>query len=186
MSLAAAAWIVTIYTVASVSSRLFIPILADRFGAKLTMILPYALQGVTVIMLFWAQSAWEFYLFAVLFGIGFGGEMSAFLIANRQYYGMGPVRSIFGFQHLGSGFGMALGGLVGGVVYDFRNAEAATRYLGFIDVGGGSYDLAWTISIFASLAGVVFILLLESSSRVLIPDWEESLPREAQTSPVAS
>ena len=90
LSLAAAAWIVTIYTMASVSSRLFIPILADRWGAKATMILPYFLQGVTVIMLFWAQSAWEFYLFAVLFGIGFGGEMSAFLIANRQYYGMGP------------------------------------------------------------------------------------------------
>ena len=186
LSLAAAAWIVTIYTMASVSSRLFIPILADRFGAKATMILPYALQGVTVIMLFWAQSAWEFYLFAVLFGIGFGGEMSAFLIANRQYYGMGPVRSIFGFQHLGSGFGMAVGGLVGGVVFDYRNAEIPTRWLGFIDVGGGSYDLAWVISIVASLAGVVFILLLESSSRVLIPDWEDSLPTEAQTTPAAS
>ena len=118
----------------------------------------------------------SFTFFAVLFGIGFGGEMSAFLIANRQYYGMGPVRSIFGFQHLGSGFGMAVGGLVGGVVFDYRNAEVPTRWLGFIDVGGGSYDLAWVISIVASLAGVVFILLLESSSRVLIPDWEDSLP----------
>ena len=186
LSLPEAAWIVTIYTMASVSSRLFIPILADRWGAKMTMILPYALQGVTVAMLFWAQSAWEFYLFAVLFGIGFGGEMSAFLIANRQYYGMGPVRSIFGFQHLGSGFGMAVGGLIGGVIYDFRNAEAPTRWLGFIDVGGGSYDLAWIISIAASLAGVGFILLLESSSRVLIPDWEESLSQEGQTSPAAS
>ena len=176
LSLGAAAWIVTIYTMTSVSSRLFIPILADRFGAKATMILPYTLQGVTVIMLFWAQSAWEFYLFAALFGIGFGGEMSAFLIANRQYYGMGPVRSIFGFQHLGSGFGMAAGGLVGGVIYDFRRGEAPMRFLGVIDVGGGSYDLAWAISIAASLAGVVFILLLESSARVLIPNWEESLP----------
>ena len=53
-------------------------------------------------------------------------------------------------------------------------------------IGGGSYDLAWTISIAASLAGVVFILLLESSSRILIPNWEESLPREGQTSPAAS
>ena len=187
LSLATAAWIVTIYTMTSVSSRLFIPILADRFGAKTTMILPYALQGVTVIMLFWATSAWEFYLFAVLFGIGFGGEMSAFLIANRQYYGMGPVRSIFGFQHFGSGLGMAAGGLIGGVIYDFRTGEAPMRLLGFIDLGGGSYDLAWAISIAASLAGVVFILLLESSSRVLIPDWEDSLPAaEGQTSPASS
>ena len=186
LSLAAAAWIVTIYTMASVSSRLFIPILADRWGAKATMVLPYFLQGVTVIMLFWAQAAWEFYLFAVLFGIGFGGEMSAFLIANRQYYGMGPVRSIFGFQHLGSGFGMAAGGLVGGVIYDFRINQTPVNFLGFIDIGGGSYDLAWVISIAASLTGVIFILLLESSSRVLIPNWEDSLPREAQTTPAGS
>ena len=187
LSLAAAAWIVTIYTLASVSSRLFIPILADRWGAKATMVLPYFLQGVTVFMLFWAQSPWEFYLFAVLFGIGFGGEMSAFLIANRQYYGMGPVRSIFGFQHLGSGLGMAAGGLIGGLIYDFRiNDTTPLELFGFITIGGGSYDLAWVISIAASLAGVVFILLLESSSRVLIPNWEDSLPRETETSPAAS
>ena len=80
---------------------------------------------------------------------------------------------------------MAVGGLVGGVVFDYRNAEAPTRLLGFIDIGGGSYDLAWIISIAASLAGVVFILLLESSSRVLIPDWEDSIPRENQTTPAA-
>ncbi len=187
MSLTGAAWIVTVYTMTSVISRLFIPILADRWGAKGTMVLPYFLQGVTVIMLFWVQSPWEFYLFAVLFGIGFGGEMSAFLIANRQYYGMGPVRSIFGFQHLGSGLGMAAGGLIGAVIYDSRIhipglftvefAPTPFELLGFIDIGGGSYDLAWLISIGASLTGVVFILLLESSSRVLIPNWEDSLPQ---------
>ena len=197
LSLTAAAWIVTIYTLASVSSRLFVPILADRWGAKATMVLPYFLQGVTVFMLFWAQSPWEFYLFAVLFGIGFGGEMSAFLIANRQYYGMGPVRSIFGFQHLGSGLGMAAGGLIGAVIYDSRIhipglftvefAPTPFKWLGFIDIGGGSYDLAWLISIGASLTGVVFILLLESSSRVLIPNWEDSLPQtEAAPAPAPS
>lgn len=166
VSLASAAWIVTIYTLTSVISRLVIPILADRWGAKGVMVLPYFIQGITVLMLFWASAPWQFYLFAGLFGIGFGGEMSAFLIANRQYYGMGPVRSIFGFQHMGSGLGMALGGLIGGLIFD--------RF--------GSYDLAWMISIAASLGGVVFILLLEPSSRVLIPNWEDSLPTEAKAS----
>ena len=186
VSLSSAAWIVTLYTITSVSSRLFIPILADRWGAKAAMVVPYFLQGVTVLLLFWAQSPWQFYVFAALFGIGFGGEMSAFLIANRQYYGMGPVRSIFGFQHLGSGFGMAAGGLIGGLIYDFRRTGGEPLELfGFITLGGGSYDLAWVISIAASLAGVVFIAMLEPTSRVLIPNWEDSLPREAETSPAA-
>jgi len=28
-----------------------------------------------------------FYLFGSLFGIGFGGEMTAYLVVNRQYFG---------------------------------------------------------------------------------------------------
>jgi MFS family permease len=167
IGLQAAAWIATAYTLTSVGSRFAAPILADHFGSKGVMALAYTLQGLTIALLFWAHDPWQFYLFGALFGIGFGGEMSAFLIINRQYYGMGPVRSIFGFQHLGSGSGMALGGLIGALIYDTL----------------GSYDLAWVVAIVASLAGTICILFLQSTSRVLIPDWEESLPAEARTAP---
>ena len=167
IGLTAAAWIVFAYTFSSIGSRFATPILADHFGSKGVMALAYTLQGVTVALLFWAQVPWQFYLFGVLFGIGFGGEMSAFLVINRQYYGMGPVRSVFGFQHLGSGTGMGLGGLIGALIYD----------------SFGSYDVAWGVSIVASLAGTLCILFLQSTSRLLIPDWEESLPAEAETAP---
>ena len=165
ISLQAAALIISIYSLCSISSRFFVPVLADRWGAKGVMALFFFLQGATVALLFWAHDPWQFYLFAALFGIGFGGEMSAFIVINRQYYGMGPVRTVYGFQHLGSGLGMALGGLIGSVIYDQL----------------GSYDLAWAISIGASLAGVVCIFLLEPTSRILIPHWEESLPPEARS-----
>lgn len=165
LSLQAAAWIISIYSLASVSSRFGTPILADRWGAKGIMILAYAIQGISVAMLFWAHDPWQFYMFAIIFGFGMGGEMSAFIVINRQYFGMGPVRTVFGFQSLGSGLGMALGGLLGGVVYDYF----------------GSYDIAWVISIAASLGGAACILLLEPTSRLLIPNWEESLPAEART-----
>ena len=92
--------------------------------------------------------------------------MSAFLVINRQYYGMGPVRTVYGFQSMGAGLGMALGGLLVGVIFDTF----------------GSYDIAWIISIAASMAGVVVILTLESTSRMLIPNWEDSLPPEARSS----
>ena len=65
---------------------------------------------------------------------------------------------------LRAGLGMAVGGLFGSIIYDTL----------------GSYDVAWLFSIAASLGGVVCILLLEPTSRVLIPDWEESLPHEAR------
>lgn len=163
--LEAAALIVSIYSFGSVATRFITPVLADRFGAKGVMALFFFIQGVTVALLFWTHEIWQFYLFAALFGIGLGGEMSAFIVINRQYYGFGPVRTVFGWQHLGSGLGMALGGLIGSVIFDTF----------------GSYDIAWIVSIAGSLAGVVFILLLEPTSRILIPHWEDSLPPEARS-----
>ena len=165
ISLQAAAWIVSIYSLSSIGSRFATPVLADLWGAKGIMVLAYTIQGISVALLFWTHDPWQFYLFAVIFGIGLGGEMSAFLVINRQYYGMAPVRTVFGFQSLGSGLGMALGGLLGGVVYDYF----------------GSYNIAWVISIAASLGGAGCILLLEPTSRLLIPNWEDSLPAEART-----
>ena len=167
ISLETAAFIISIYSLTSVISRFSIPILADNFGAKGVMALAYTIQGITVAMLLWAHDPWQFYLFAGLFGVGMGGEMSAFLVINRQYYGMGPVRTIFGFQQMGSGIGMAIGGLMLGVIVDLT----------------GSYDMVWIISVAASLGGAAAILFLEPTSRPLIPDWEDSLPVEARSQP---
>ncbi len=46
---------------------------------------PFWQSTLPVLVLFWAHAVWHFYLFAVLIGIGLGGEMSAFPIINRQY-----------------------------------------------------------------------------------------------------
>jgi len=165
VSLEAATFIISIYSFTSIASRFMAPVLADRFGGQRVMAIFYVLQGLSVLMLFWTQEPWQFFLFAAIFGIGFGGEMSAFLVVNRQYFGMGPVRAVFGIQSMGAGLGMALGGLLGSVVYDTF----------------GSYDIAWIVSIAASMGGMVAILSMESTSRELIPDWEQSLPQDAQT-----
>ena len=165
VSLEAAAFIISIYSFSSVASRLMVPILADRLGAKGVMACFYFIQGAAVLMLFWTTEPWQFYIFAVVFGVGFGGEMSAFLVVNRQYFGMGPVRTVFGVQSMASGLGMALGGLVGSVIYDVF----------------GSYNLAWIVSLAGSLGGMMAIFAMESTKQVLIPDWEQSLPHVAQT-----
>ena len=170
LTLQAAAWIVSIYSLTSIASRFATPLLADMCGPIWVMSLAYTIQGISVALLFWTQEPWQFYLFAGVFGVGLGGEMSAFLVINRQYYGMGPVRAIFGFQNMGSGVGMAIGGFMGLVMAD--------RY---------GFDIAWIISIVASLGGAACILLLQSTARVLIPNWEDALPAEARTpAPAAS
>ena len=101
LSLATGALVVgTMFGVSSFT-RFAVPIVADRMGSKSAMALCFFLQALPIVLLFWAHEAWHFYLFAVLFGIGFGGEMSAFPIINRQYYGSAPTGTVYGWQMLG-------------------------------------------------------------------------------------
>ena len=128
------------------------------------------IQGLTVLVLFWAHEAWTFYLFGSLFGIGFGGEMSAYLVVNRQYFGAGPTSTLYGWEMMGAMLGHAVAsGLAGLVLYV-----------------AGSFTPVLALSMAFSLVGVLVILHLESSARVLIPHWEESLPPEARSRPTGS
>jgi OFA family oxalate/formate antiporter-like MFS transporter len=150
-------------------TRFGVPILADRAGGKLAMALCFFLQALPIVLLFWAHEAWHFYLFAVLFGIGFGGEMSAFPIINRQYYGNAPTGTVYGWQMLGAGIGMASGAFLGGVLRDLT----------------GDYTLALACSFVLSLMGAVAILILPSTTSHQIPAWEEALPTEVRSAAAA-
>ena len=163
VSVVVAAGLLTVLSGVSIGTRLATPVLSDYLGPKTVMSVAYVLQGIPVIMLFWTHDVWLFYVFAAVFGIGYGGEAGGFPILNRRYYGQAPVGSAHGFQMLGAGLGMAVGGWIGGVIFDFT----------------GGYDLALIISVVASVMGAVSILLLERTDRLLIPDWEtEYLPEE--------
>jgi len=152
----ASAIIFTVMTAVSVPFRLVVPVFAEKIGVRSVMMIFFFLQGITVIMLFWTHEQWMFYLFALAFGIGYGGESGGFPILNRRYYGHAPQGSPHGFQMLGAGLGMALGGWIGGVIFDIT----------------GGYDLALTISVIASFVGMGSIMLLDSPGKLLIPDWE--------------
>ena len=150
-------------TVTSTVTRFAVPIVAERMGSKPAMAGCFFLQVAPIVLLFFAQEAWHFYLFAVLFGIGFGGEMSAFPIINRQYYGSGPIGTTYGYQMMGAGVGMAVGALVGGQLRDWT----------------GNFDATMGLSLVLSLIGVLSILILPTTKKELLPDWEDQLPREA-------
>lgn len=158
VSLILAASLLTVMSGVSVVSRLAVPVLAERVGTRAVMAVAYVIQGVTVVMLFWTHDVTMFYVFAIVFGIGYGGEAGGFPILNRKYYGQAPVGAAHGFQMFGAGLGMAVGGWVGGVIFDITSG----------------YGLALTISIIASLAGAVSIVMLEPTTEPLIPDWEST------------
>ena len=162
----AAAVFVTL-SVTSTVTRFAVPVMADRMGSKGVMAVCFALQTLPIVLLFFAVEPWHFFLFAVLFGIGFGGEMSAFPIINRQYYGSAPIGTTYGWQMMGAGVGMAAGALTGGWLRDWT----------------GGFDATLGLSLALSLIGVFSIVLLPTTRRHQLPDWEQQLPPEAQTQP---
>jgi MFS family permease len=164
----AAAGVLSTLALVSGLTRFLTPVLADSLGARGTMAVMYVLQGLPVLMLFWTNDTWSFYLFAVVFGIGYGGEGSAFPIINRRYYGEGSLGRSFGWQLSGAMLGMATGGWIGGVLFGFY----------------GDYLLTIALSVATSLAGAAVIMSMDQTDRVLILDWEEGLPPEARSTSV--
>ena len=96
--------------------------------------------------------------------------MSAYLVVNRQYFGTGPTSTVYGLEMMGALLGHAV----------------ATGLAGLVLAVTGSFPLVLALSMAFSLVGVLVILHLESSARVLIPHWEESLPPEARSRPTGS
>jgi len=154
-------------SVTSTITRFAVPVIADRMGSKPAMAGCFFLQVAPICLLFFAQDAWHFYLFAVLFGIGFGGEMSAFPIINRQYYGSGPIGTTYGYQMMGAGVGMAAGALMGGQLRDIT----------------GNFDATMGLSLALSMVGVISIMLLPTTKKELLPNWEDQLPGAGDFAP---
>ncbi|MDA1128253.1 MAG: MFS transporter [Chloroflexi bacterium] len=156
----AAAGVLSTLALVSVSTRFLTPVISDYIGARGTMATAFIWQGLPVLMLFWAHDPWQFYLFAVIFGIGYGGEGSAFPVINRQYFGRGPMGSSFGWQAFGAGSGMAMGAWAGGALFWLFDSYAATIL----------------VSTATSVVGAIVIMSMEPTNRILIPDWEEAVP----------
>ncbi len=165
---AAAAFVVL--SVLSTITRFGVPIAADRLGSKWVMAACFFLQVAPMFRLFIAHDAWLFYLFAARVGIGFGGEMTAFPIINRQYYGSAPIGTTYGWQMMGAGIGMAVGAYAGGLLWDLT----------------GDLNYTITLSLVLSLVGVASIMFLPGTHRHQLPDWEDSLPAEYRTAPAGS
>jgi OFA family oxalate/formate antiporter-like MFS transporter len=160
-----AAVILTLINVFSIAGRFAVPIITEKVGGKLIMATALGIQAGSVALLFFGGGElWAFYLFACVFGVGFGGEMSAYPVVNRQYFGTGPVATVYGLQISGAMMGHFISTLVAGIIIQF---------LGYIP--------AFILSMTFSSLGVIVIMTLETTKRQLIPDWEEQLPPEART-----
>ena len=121
-----AAGVLSIIAGTSIFSRFAFTLLTERFGGRSCLAWAVLGQSLSVLMLLFAHETWHFYVFAVIFGICYGGEMVGFPIINRQIFGTSaPLSSIFSVEAVGGSTGMALGGWLGGMLFDLSGDYTA-------------------------------------------------------------
>ena len=152
LTLVQASGVLSIIAVVSISSRFAAPIIGDKYGSKPIIFLSFLGQGLSVLILLGADSIFDFYMFAILFGIPYGGEGTVIPVINKQYYGRFPMGTTYGWQLFGAGIGMAIGGFVPGILYDYL----------------GDYNFAIWISSISSLWGAVIVLMLRKTDKLIV------------------
>ncbi len=145
----AAARIASLVLTASLVGRVGMGWLADRFAKKYVMLLIYVLVASAIPLLFVVGTPGAIYVFAVIFGIGLGGEYMVIPLMAAE---------LFGVRVLGRAMGVVL--TADGV------AEAVAPVLvGRMRDVTGSYATGFVAVIGFALAGAVAISFLPRTSR---------------------
>ena len=93
--------------------------ISDRIGGLYTMLAGSACQGLGMLAFLLTQSEIGLFTVAALFGMGFSGLVPANVLASRELFPVGQAYWRMPTLLLCSGCGMAAGGWIAGVIYDY-------------------------------------------------------------------
>lgn len=94
-------------------------VVSDRIGGLLTVLFSSTLQCAAMIAFIGTQDEIGLFAVAGLFGLGFSGIIPAYVLAVREYFPARQASWRVPSLLLMAGTGMATGGWLGGVIYDF-------------------------------------------------------------------
>jgi MFS family permease len=140
----AAATVFGVAGLSALSGRIICGFVADRTGAKQTLVAGLALQALAVGLYLFTSSLGGFYAVAALFGFAYGGVMPLYAILVREYFPASIMGSVFGVVAMVSTFGMALGPPLGGFLFD-RFGGYVWLYVGSMGFAVAAAAIALTV-----------------------------------------
>jgi MFS family permease len=114
----AAVTVLSVAGLASLGGKIVCGLVADRVGAKRTLVVGLAIQAMAVTLYVFTRDLASFYALSVMFGFAYGGVMPLYAILVREYFGARIMGTAFGAVALVSTLGMAIGPPVGGWLFD--------------------------------------------------------------------
>ena len=149
ISSGSAATIISLISGSSIIGRLMMGRVSDLLGRRGTSIICALLQALALFYLIWADKIWMFYIFAVVYGFGYGGLDPPIVALVSDIFGFSRLGTIIGALVIGWGIGAAVGPLLTGYIFDVT----------------GEYSLGFLSGTLVMLLTVVFIYLLNPSKR---------------------
>ncbi len=140
----AAASILAIIGGISMAGRTGMGVVCDRIGCKPSLIISFIVYTLSFAWLFFARDLWMFWLFAVIFGLAYGGLVTLMSTAIVELFGMKAHGAILGTIDCIHCIGAAAGPLVGGYIFDVT----------------ASYQFAFVLTLVVSLVGLALSALL--------------------------
>src|SRR5262252_1754819 len=139
-----AANVISLVLASSVAGRLLMGWLADRVPKKYVMLLIYALVSAAIPLLYFAQTKVAVVLFAIVFGIGLGGDYMIIPLMTAEIFQLG-----------------ILGRLLGLILTADGVAEATSPWLiGYLRDVTGSYRIGFLVLVGMALLGAVAVTAL--------------------------
>jgi MFS family permease len=133
----------------AIAGRVSIPALTDRIGSRNGLLVTLLFQTGMIPYLMVSDSLTMFYIFAVIFGFGWGGNSPMYPLLARDYFGPKRLGTIYGGTVVAASLGMAAGGYMGGLLFDIS----------------GTYQLSLIFSLSAGLISIALIPFLKPIRR---------------------
>jgi MFS family permease len=125
--------------VSASAGRLIWGATSDRIGGRKSVLCCIALQTFLMFLVAFANDLWSFYLFAVAFGLFYGGVLPLYAVVSRELFGMRRFGTVYGMHSFVTSTGMGVGGVMGGYIFDFSGdyffSFMASTALGLIATG---------------------------------------------------
>ena len=144
-----AAFIVSLVLLSSLFGRVLMGWLADLFSRKYVMILIYLIVASAIPLLMVPDFQGRIYLFAVLFGIGLGGDYMIIPLIAGDLFGVKALGRTMGIILVADGIAESVFPLMVSAIHKWA---------------GNNYMLAFAVLIGVALAGTVFVSFLPKKS----------------------
>jgi len=134
---------------ASMFARVGMGRLADRIGNIPGFVISFALTALSLGLGLLAKELWMIYLFAFIFGVGWGNQAVLRYSLTSEVFGLRSIGLILGIMAVGEALAAAFGSYFAGYLFDVL----------------GSYRVAFWMGIAMSLLGALLVGLLKPTIR---------------------